>query len=204
MERIISLNDILTMDRISRLNFFNGISGFKSAMLVGTQNKEGQKNLTIFNSIVHIGSNPPYLGMVIRPHTVPRHTYENILATGFYTLNQVNASSFKQAHQTSAKYDVSVSEFETCGFTPQYSENHAAPYVEECSIKFGMQFEEAHSIKANDTIFVVGKVLEILLPENAILPSGHVNQEEWDSIAVAGLDTYYKVNLLDRLPYAKP
>ena len=134
----------------------------------------------------------------------PRHTYENIKETGYFTLNHVPIDFYQQAHQTSAKYDRNQSEFEACGFTPFYSESITAPYVKESKIKFGLRFKEEYHIQANDTIFVIGEVLEIIVPDQAILPSGHVDQEDWGSIALAGLDTYYKVERLERMLYAKP
>jgi hypothetical protein len=42
---------------------------------------------------------------------------ENILETNFYTINHINKSSYKKAHQTSARYPKEVSEFEAVGLT---------------------------------------------------------------------------------------
>ncbi|HBF47730.1 MAG TPA: flavin oxidoreductase, partial [Shewanella frigidimarina] len=47
--------------------------------------------------------------------SVPRHTFENIMQTGLYTINHVNQSIYEQAHQTSARYDKDESEFEATG-----------------------------------------------------------------------------------------
>ncbi len=81
---IVSGDDIAAMDDRYRVFFVNALSGFKAAHLVGTTSatEEGQDNLALFSSVVHIGANPPLLGMISRPHTVPRHTLENIQATG--------------------------------------------------------------------------------------------------------------------------
>lgn len=43
-----------------RVSLINSLSGFKSLNLIGTiNNNQGQTNLAIFNSVVHIGANPP-------------------------------------------------------------------------------------------------------------------------------------------------
>ena len=65
----------------------------------------------IFNSIIHIGSNPPMLGFILRPLTVPRHTYTNFKENDYFTVNQVHKDDIEKAHQTAAKYDTEISEF---------------------------------------------------------------------------------------------
>ena len=71
----------------------NKVSGVKPGNLIGTRSESGINNLAVFNSVVHIGANPPYLGFILRPTTVERHTYENIKETGYYT-NQPNHHSY--------------------------------------------------------------------------------------------------------------
>ena len=92
------------LERHYKLNLINSISGIKPANLVGTVSKNGQENVAIFSSVVHIGSNPPQLGIIFRPQEeIPRDTYRNIMETGFYTVNHVTTSIIEKAHYTSAK-----------------------------------------------------------------------------------------------------
>jgi flavin reductase (DIM6/NTAB) family NADH-FMN oxidoreductase RutF len=200
----INTNTIEKMESRYRTNFFNTISGFKSANLIGTANEDSHSNLAIFNSVVHIGANPPYLGFILRPTTVDRHTYDNIKETGVYTLNHVHESFIEEAHQTSAKYDRNVSEFDACGFQKQILNDFHAPYVKESNIKLGLQFEEEHSIKANDTILVVGKVLHAYLDEKLISPDGSVDLTRSKTVAISGLYEYFKAVKLQKFEYAKP
>lgn len=204
MEKRFTYDDIMGMERFYRAAFINTVSGFKSANLIGTINAEGLPNLAIFNSVVHIGANPPYLGFILRPTTVERHTYDNLKANGHYTINHVHQDFVREAHQTSAKYPAEVSEFTACGFTPQFTKTLKAPYVQESLIKIGMEYVEEHLIGLNGTILVIGKIMEILLPEAFVLDTGHVELAKAQSIAVAGLDSYYKAELLTRLAYARP
>ena len=81
-----------------RAHLINSLSGFKSANLVGTQDSNGQTNLAIVSSVFHLGAHPPLVGMIIRPHSVPRHTLENLLATQQYTINHVNKDIYSKAH----------------------------------------------------------------------------------------------------------
>ena len=199
-----SFNDLMQLPSRYRGTLLNKVSGLKSANLIGTKSNEGKTNLAVFNSVVHIGANPPYLGFILRPTTVERHTYENILETAFYTINQITTKIHKSAHQTSAKYVKGVSEFDAVGLTEWYEPNFYAPFVAESHIKMGLQFEEEHYIKCNDTRLVIGKMEYLLFPDNCIAEDGDILLEELDSAAIGGLDTYYGVKKLGRYPYAKP
>lgn len=138
MARIIDSNEILKWDKYYRINALNKLSGFKSACLIGTIDKDKNTNLAVFNSVMHIGANPYYLGFILRPTTVDRHTYKNIKETNCYTINHVTSTIYRQAHQTSAKYDEGVSEFKECKLTESYIDGCKAPFVEESVVKFAM------------------------------------------------------------------
>ena len=85
-------------------NLINSISGYKSANLIGTKNKTGNTNLAIFNSVVHLGSNPALLGFILRPTTVPRHSYQNMKETGVFTINHISKDQIEDAHHTCLLY----------------------------------------------------------------------------------------------------
>ncbi|MCB9350594.1 MAG: flavin reductase [Lewinellaceae bacterium] len=204
MERHIALDDILQMEPAYRRNLMNSISGFKACNLIGTASYRKVANVAIFSSVVHIGATPPLLGFIMRPLTVPRQTYHNIKARGFFTVNAVTKAFYERAHQTSAKYPEAASEFEACGLTPQYTDTHPAPYVGESPVKLGLQLEEEHHIRANGTIFIVGKVVETLIDDSLLTTDGHLNLEQAGILTVAGLDSYYEPELLGRLDHARP
>lgn len=200
---IITKENILEFEKLYRTNLFNSLSGFKSANLIGTISKEGKTNLAIFSSVIHVGANPPLMGLLLRPVSVERHTYSNIKETGFFTINQIHKDIFKQAHQTSARYDKDVSEFDACGFTSEYSAAVKAPYVKESKIKIGLKFLEEHEIKSNGTIFIAGEIIEIIVPDEAIANEGYVDIEKAGTIAISGLDSYHETKRIARLSYAK-
>ena len=56
--------DFDQMEKFYRAKFINSLSGVKSANLVGTVDKNGQENLSIVSSAVHIGANPPLMAIV--------------------------------------------------------------------------------------------------------------------------------------------
>jgi len=110
---------IADLEDRKRIALINSLSGFKSLNLIGTVNQSGQTNLAIFNSVVHIGANPPLMGFISRPDTVEKHTLENIREMGYFTINHVNKDIYEKAHQTSARYPRNQSEFDATGLTPE-------------------------------------------------------------------------------------
>jgi flavin reductase (DIM6/NTAB) family NADH-FMN oxidoreductase RutF len=194
----------MEMEQRKRAQFINSISGFRSVALIGTTDTNGQTNLAIFSSIVHIGSNPPLLSFIMRPDSVERHTLTNILETGFYTINHINAGIYEKAHQTSARYPKSVSEFEATGLTPSFKNDFVAPFVAESHIQIGLEFKERINISINQTSIIIGEIKFVHYPTNCLLDDGFIDIEKAGSITSAGLDSYHTTQVLKRLEYAKP
>ena len=110
----------------------------------------------------------------------------------------------EEAHGTSAKFDAKVSEFEELELRESYHDGFYAPYVERSRVKYGLEYVEHHTVKANGTIFLVGKVIEAWIDTNAITPDGFIAHTEVDTVAVNGLDTYYSTKKEKRFKYARP
>lgn len=204
MNSTLTLEQLMEMEQRQRAHLINSIGGFKSVALIGSIDLQGQTNVAIFSSIVHIGSNPPLLSFIMRPDSVERHTLANILETGFYTINHINAQIYEQAHQTSARYPKSMSEFDATGLTPQFKNDFVAPFVEESQIQLAMEFKERLDITINQTIMIIGEVKAIHFPSDCLAQDGFMNIEKAGTITVAGLDSYHTTQSLQRLPYAKP
>jgi len=196
--------DILDLPQRHRARLINSISGFKSANLVGTKSPEGYENLSIVSSVVHLGSNPALLGMVMRPPSVPRHTYENILSTETYTLNAIPKQLARAAHQTSARYDQAQSEFDATELEAFYRENWTAPYVGGAPVQLGMRLVEDVEIKHNGTRLIIGAVEHIYMVEGIQQPDGFVDLAGAGVVSIGGLDAYHVPELAFRLSYAKP
>lgn len=192
------------MDRVKRLLIINAVSGIKPANLIGTRSAAGQANLAIFSSVVHLGSQPGYFGIITRPDAdIRRHTLENIKETGCYTINHVHGSFAERAHYTSAKFDADVSEFDRCGLTEQYLHGFEAPFVGESEIKMGMQFVEELYIKSTDCIMIIGEVQHLVLPDHAIDDRSYIDLAACDTVGVSGLNNYYRLQKIGEYPYAR-
>ncbi|AQP98360.1 MULTISPECIES: flavin reductase family protein [Pseudoalteromonas] len=191
------------LEKHTRTHLINSLSGYKSANLIGTQDLQGNTNLSIVSSVIHLGAHPPLVGMIMRPHSVPRHTFENILQSGVYTINQVNKSIYKQAHQTSARYDKEESEFDATGLTPQYFDDFTAPFVQESRLKYAVKFVENQHLAINGTELVIGEIMDVYLDKAALQSDGFLDLQAIETVAITGLDSYHTSNKLTRLPYAK-
>lgn len=197
-------DDILSMESKYRASFINSLGGFKSVVLIGTINANKQENLAIFSSLFHIGANPALCGLIFRPISEPRHSLDNILETKEYTINHLNKKIYKQAHQTSARYDKSISEFNATQLTAEYIPGIIAPFVKESKIKFVCKLEQKIDLKINGTTLLIGKIIYVSLPKKCIKTDGFIDIEKAGTITLSGLDAYHKTNKINRLSYAKP
>jgi flavin reductase (DIM6/NTAB) family NADH-FMN oxidoreductase RutF len=201
---ILSNTEIGELPKIKKLNIINSITGIKPANLIGTRSIKGMTNLAVFSSVVHMGSNPPLIGMISRPvGDVERHTMENLEDSPFYTINHVVTDKVKHAHYTSAKWGREDSEFEKCGFNEQFISDFPAPFVQESHIKMGMEVKEKINIELNGTVLIIGTVQMIVIPDEALSGEGYINLELAKSAGVSGLNSYYSLNRIQEFPYAR-
>jgi flavin reductase (DIM6/NTAB) family NADH-FMN oxidoreductase RutF len=199
-----SQSEIQSLERFYRANLINSLTGFKSVSLLGTVDKNGQTNLGVFSSIVHMGSDPALVGYINRPRKAAPHTLANIESTGFYTINHILPWFLEKAHQASAKYPDGVSEFEEVGLTAQYINNFPAPFVGESLVRYGLTLQEIVPIKINDTFLVIGKIHTIQLTNGLLMPDGFIDLHKAETVCSNGIDSYYTTKPLGRLHYAKP
>lgn len=192
----------MNLDQRVRTHLVNSIVGFRSVCLIGTINERKKTNLAIFNSIVHIGASPPLIGFFVRPDCVERHTLSNILETRYYTINHINESIFRQAHQTSARYSENVSEFEVTQINEEYKEDFLAPFVEDSHIQLGVEFKERIDIESNGTILLIGEIKQLYFQADCLCDDGFVDIEKAKSITCSGLDRYHSTKHISRLSYA--
>jgi len=78
-----------------------------------------------------------------------------------------------------------------------------APFYKKSPLKIGLSLSSITPIKENDTLFIIGKVEIVEVEEKNLLVTGHLDFSKMQTVASSGLDTYYKSQFIDRLPYAK-
>ena len=196
--------EIAELNNRYRNNLINSISGYKSANLIGTISKTGTTNLAVFNSIVHLGSNPALLGFILRPTTVPRHSFSNMKENGVFTVNHIAKNQIEAAHHTSAKYPEEISEFDQTELNPEYKNDFAAPFVEGAPIQIACSYVNDYLIEENDTRLVVGAIEGVYVDDKMILDDGWVQLDLGEVVTINGLDGYALPQLIERFPYARP
>lgn len=194
--------EIMASDSFFRRNLINCLSGYKSLNLIGTQDVEGKTNLAPFSQVIHIGANPPMVGILFRPNTVMRHTLANILSSGVFTLNQVTTEFYKEAHWSSAKWE--NSEFEATGVAAEYLHDFKAPFVKSSPVKLACSLLETQTLKVNQTILLIGCIDSIYIEEKGLRKDGSLDLNALNTVTVSGLDEYHVGQKLARLAYAKP
>ena len=193
-----------SLEHLYKINLINSCSGYKSANLIATKSIENITNVAIFSSITHIGSSPPMLGFFLRPTTILRNTYENIMEASYFTINHIHEKILKDAHHTSAKYDKSISEFDVTNLETECKDNFYAPFVKDCPIQLSMKYIEEYDIKSNNTKLVIGEIQGLYIKENLLEEDGFINLSKGTIATINGLDGYAIPNLKQRFEYQRP
>ncbi|WP_297766152.1 flavin reductase [uncultured Muriicola sp.] len=196
--------DIAQLPSRYRANLINSVTGYKSCNLLGSKSADGHTNLAIFSSVIHIGSSPPLLGFILRPLTVRRDTFTNIKDLGYFTVNQVSVEMYHRAHQTSAKYEKEVSEFDEIGFKVEYLDDFEAPYVAESTIKIGCKYVNHYPLEENDCLLVIGSIERLYFPKEIQDSDGFIRLDKAATVTSMGMDGYALPAYLERLTYARP
>ena len=202
--KTITSTEIKKYESRYRARLINSLSGAKSANLIGTKSLSNQENLCVVSSCFHLGADPALMGVIFRPAVVERHTFENIMETKYFSINHINSSIVKQAHQTSARYPREVSEFNATELNPEYIDEFNAPFVRESLLQIGLELRESQHLSINKTELVIGEIKFVRVPEDFIQPDGFIDLFAANSQAVTGLDCYHSLNQGERLSYAKP
>lgn len=200
----ITIQDIEAFEHLYRINLINSCTGYKSANLLATRSQDGFENVAVFSSITHLGSNPPLLGFVLRPTTVPRNTFENIKTTQVFTVNSIHKDIIEDAHHTSAKYDGAISEFDKTHLQAEYKDDFHAPFVKNANVQLACRYANEYFIEENQCILIVAKIEAIYLADGLLQEDGFIHLEKAKSVTATGLDGYALPTLIHRFPYARP
>ena len=199
----IDKTDFQALSRVPRLNLINSCMGYKSANLIGTVSKDGNTNLAVFSSITHLGSDPALLGFILRPTSVPRHTYSNLKELGYFSVNAISESFFTEAHQTSANYPKEVSEFDATGIGIEWKQGIKIPFVDQSPIQLYCKYLNEYSIHENGTIHVIASIEKIYVNESMLNDDYWIQLDKGNIVTINGLDGYAKTELIERFPYAR-
>ena len=197
-------DQINDLEKIKKINLINSCSGYKSANLIGSISNEGITNVAVFSSITHLGSNPPTLGFIVRPTTVPRDTYKNIMESGIFTINHVYEDILEDAHHTSAKYEEEISEFDITELEAEYHNDCIAPFVKGSPVQMEMRFVEQYHIKSNNVIHIIAEIKNLYVKDDILQEDGFLDLVKGKVAAINGLDAYAVAKNSSRFNYQRP
>jgi flavin reductase (DIM6/NTAB) family NADH-FMN oxidoreductase RutF len=200
----IDRTEISNLGKIHKLNLINSCMGYKSANLIGSISKNGIYNLAVFSSVTHLGSDPALLGFILRPTSVPRHTYTNIKETGLFTVNAISEDMIEKAHQTSASYEEEINEFDVTGIEAEIKPNIISPFVKNSPVQLLCKYMNEYTITENNTIHVIASIESLFVNESLIKDDYWIQLDHGKIVAINGLDGYAKTSLMNRFSYARP
>ncbi len=199
-----NFDDINSLEKIYKINLINSCSGFKSANLIGSISKDGITNVAVFSSVTHLGSNPPTLGFILRPTTVPRNTHQNLKDIGYFTINHIWEEIVEDAHHTSAKYPKEISEFDMTNLEPEFKGKFKAPFVKNAPVQMNMKFIEEIYVPSNDVMLIVAQIQELYVHDKLLQEDGLINLSKGNVATINGLDTYAIPKFKTQLGYQRP
>jgi flavin reductase (DIM6/NTAB) family NADH-FMN oxidoreductase RutF len=111
---------------------------------------------------------------------------------------------YKELDRNSAKFEKHESEFSSCKLGEQYLNGFPAPFVKESRLKLGVKYQETYEIKQSNTLFVVGSIEMLYLPEDLIHEDGQLDLNVLETVAISGLNNYHAPEQIAFFPYARP
>lgn len=202
--RKITKEDLSQMSKVPRLNLVNCVTGYKSANLIGTVSTDGVLNVAVFSSVTHLGSEPPLLGFILRPTTVPRDTYKNMKETGYFTVNHITEEMIADAHHTSSSYDEHISEFDKTNLEAEFIDDLKVPFVKGSPVKLLCRYVNEYKIEENDCIHIIAAIETIYADDTLFHNDEWMQLDRGNVVAINGLDGYAVPKLSDRFHYARP
>lgn len=181
--------DLTKMEKERKIALIQSIVGPRAVHLIGTKSSQGLSNLAVFNSIMHLGSDPALIGLFFRPGI--RHTLQNLMDTGYCSLNAAPPDKVIAIHETRKPWE--HSEFETCGFTEVYHPHHFVPFVKESSLHALLKLENILSVEANNTSIAVLRVEAVFVEAENMDTDGAVAFMKQNWLLSRGLDTYFEL-----------
>ena len=164
---------------------------------VSTLSAAGVGNLSPFSFFTAGGSNPPSIVFctVNDRHGNPKHTLENIAATGEYVINIATYAIADRMNTTSYDYHADIDEFDKSGLTRLASVKVKPPGVAESPARIECRLYEIvrHGRGASAGSYVIGEILYATVEDTAIT-DGLPDNTKLDQLARLGGDYYLRAS----------
>ncbi len=149
--------------------------------LVASVDETGNVDLMTASWTGIVSKTPPTMAVSLNRG---RKTYEQIRATGCFTVNMVPASLAVQADYCGLKSGREEDKMQVAGLTPVKALHVAAPLIEESPLN--VECRLLREIELGDYRLMLGEILEIHAAEWAFDPAGKVNARAFDPLVYLG------------------
>ena len=157
--------------------------------LVGSYDQNGKPDIMAAAWGGVVGSDPPCLGVSVRPS---RLTYENVLANQAFTVSIPNAAQAEAVDFAGIVSGRHHDKFKETGLTPVASELVKAPFVAECPMV--VECELYKTVDLNVHTLFIGRIVDVKVDESLVLPDGRLDTVAADPLVFSsGGGHYHKI-----------
>ncbi|WP_305041092.1 flavin reductase family protein [Geoalkalibacter sp.] len=149
--------------------------------LIATCNAAGDVNLMTASWVGIVSKTPPTLAVALHQQ---RQTYENLLATGCFTVNLVPASLVVEADFCGLKSGRDTDKPASSGLTLEPATKVATPLVAESPLNVECRVVGEHHL--GDYRLVLGEILEIHATDAAFDAEGRMDARAFDPLVYLG------------------
>ncbi len=166
---------------------------------ISTVSKDGVDNLAPFSQFQNLTYDPPMVMISVNQGGLDddihrKDTVVNIEETGCFVYNMVSYDLREAMNKTSPGVAPDVDEFELAGLTKADSVRVAAKRVAESPVQFECEYVQTirlpgKSLKGSADL-IIGRVVEIHIADDVILPNGKLDYEKIKPLARLGYFDY--------------
>jgi flavin reductase (DIM6/NTAB) family NADH-FMN oxidoreductase RutF len=124
-------------------------------------------------------------------------------ATGFFTVNAITEEMIADAHQSSAAYGASLSEFEMTDLEEDYLDQIEIPFVKGSPVRLLCRYVNEYPIIENNTIHIIASIEAIYYDDLLEREDKWLQLDKAKIVTINGVDGYALPQLLKRFEYAR-
>jgi flavin reductase (DIM6/NTAB) family NADH-FMN oxidoreductase RutF len=144
-----------------------------------TWNADGAPNLAPFSYFAALSSTPALVGISVGTRDgAPKHTLENMRASGALCVNVVTVDQLDAMNATSAEVDAGVDEFLLAGLESRPSPRVRAPFVANCPAVLECEVRKEVDLPGSTSVLVVAEVLGVVLHADLVPDRGYAVDPE--------------------------
>jgi flavin reductase (DIM6/NTAB) family NADH-FMN oxidoreductase RutF len=166
---------------------------------ISSVSKAGVDNLAPFSQFQNLSYDPPLVMISINQGGLDedihrKDTVRNIEETGCFVYNMVPYALREQMNITAGMYPPGTDEFEVAGLTKADSVQIPAKRVAESPVQFECEYVQTIRLPGKNAKgtadLIIGRVLEVHIADDVILPNGKLDYEKIKPLARLGYFDY--------------